>query len=132
MEDPMSKLDLKQFERTVTVRPLRPADYERVAALQVACFPGMEPWTREQVRSQLSVCREGQVAGEYRGKLVASPGSLILDFELYKDWHSYDEITDNGYIRNHRPDGKTLYGIEIMVDPRYRGLKLARRLYDAR
>jgi predicted amidohydrolase len=28
--------------------------------------------------------------------------------------------------------GDTLYGIEIMVDPEYRGLKLSRRLYDAR
>ena len=28
--------------------------------------------------------------------------------------------------------GDTLYGIEIMVDPEYRGMKLSRRLYDAR
>ena len=128
----MSKLDLKQFEQTVAVRPLRPADYEQVKALQAACFPGMEPWTRDQFGSQLAVFPEGQIGVECRGRLVASSSSLILDFELYKDWHNYDEITDNGYIRNHKPDGKTLYGIEIMVDPKYRGLKLARRLYDAR
>ena len=29
-------------------------------------------------------------------------------------------------------EGNTLYGIEIMVDPEFRGLRLARRLYDAR
>ncbi len=64
--------------------------------------------------------------------LVASSSSLILDFELYKNWHNWDEISDYGFIRNHKADGKTLYGIEMMVDPDYRGLKLARRLYDAR
>jgi len=63
---------------------------------------------------------------------VASSGSLILDFELFKDWHDFHEISDSGYIRNHSPNGSTLYGIEIMVHPDYRGLKLARRLYDAR
>jgi predicted amidohydrolase/ribosomal protein S18 acetylase RimI-like enzyme len=128
----MSKLDLKQFEQTVIVRTLRLSDFEEVVALQRVCFPGMDTWTREQFQSQLTIFREGQIGVEYNGQLVASSSSLILDFELYKNWHNYDDITDNGYIRNHRPDGKTLYGIEIMVDPEYRGLKLARRLYDAR
>jgi predicted amidohydrolase/ribosomal protein S18 acetylase RimI-like enzyme len=128
----MTKLNLKTFEKNLRVRPLRLDDYEGVVALQQKCFPGMETWTRAQLQSQLGHFPEGQIGIEYQGKLVASSSSLILDFELYKDWHNYDDITDNGFIRNHKPDGKTLYGIEIMVDPKYRGLKLARRLYDAR
>ncbi len=128
----MSKLDLKQFEQTVIVRPLRFTDYDDVVALQKVCFSGMDTWTREQFSSQLTIFPEGQIGVEYSGQLVASSSSLVLDFELYKNYHSYDEITDNGFIRNHKVDGKTLYGIEIMVDPEYRGLKLARRLYDAR
>ncbi|MEW5800416.1 MAG: bifunctional GNAT family N-acetyltransferase/carbon-nitrogen hydrolase family protein, partial [Bacteroidota bacterium] len=47
-------------------------------------------------------------------------------------WHSWKEIADNGFIRNHNPAGNTLYGIEIMVDPEYRGMRLARRVYEAR
>ena len=39
---------------------------------------------------------------------------------------------NGGFIRNHTLEGNTLYGIEIMVDPQFRGLRLARRLYDAR
>ena len=128
----MSKLDLHQFEKLLTVRQLRPEDYKDVVALQLKCFPKMDPWTAEQFQSQLQVFPEGQLGVEYEGRLVASASSLILDFELYKDWHNWDEIADYGFIRNHKADGKTLYGIEIMVDPDYRGLKLARRLYDAR
>ncbi len=41
-------------------------------------------------------------------------------------------VSSEGYIRNHKPKGDTLYGIEIMVDPEFRGMKLSRRLYDAR
>ncbi len=55
-----------------------------------------------------------------------------MDFSEYSDWHNWKEISDNGYIRNHDPEGDTLYGMEIMVHPDYRGMKLARRLYDAR
>ncbi len=35
-------------------------------------------------------------------------------------------------LDNHDPEGDALYGMEIMVDPDYRGMKLSRRLYDAR
>ncbi len=128
----MTRINLKKFEKNLVVRPLRAADFDEVVALQHACFPGMEPWSKEQFDSQLAIFPQGQIGVEYQGKLVASSSSLVLDFELYKDWHNFDEISDNGFIRNHRSDGTTLYGIEIMVHPGYRGLKLARRLYDAR
>jgi len=126
------KINLKKFEKNLAVRQLRPADWEEVVALERRCFPEMESWSREQFESQLRTFPEGQIGVEYQGRIVASSASLILDFELYKDWHSHHEISDNGFIRNHNPNGTTLYGIEIMVDPEFRGLKLARRLYNAR
>jgi predicted amidohydrolase len=92
----------------------------------------METWAKEHFDSQLAIFPEGQIGIEYQGKLVASSSSLILDFEMYKEWDNLDAISDNGFIRNHDPNGSTLYGIEIMVDPEYRGYKLAGRLYDAR
>ena len=127
-----AKLNLKKYEKAITIRPLRSTDFEHVVELQKRCFAGMEPWTREQFESQVSIFPEGQIGIEYRGKLVASSSSVMLDFALYKDWQSWEEISDNGYIRNHNPEGNTLYGIEMMVDPSARGLKLARRLYDTR
>ena len=104
----MTRINLKKFEKNLVVRPLRLADFERVVALQKLCFPGMEPWSKEQFESQLAVFAEGQICVEYQGELVASSNSLILDFELYKDWHNFDEISDNGFIRNHNPNGTTL------------------------
>ncbi len=126
------KLDLADFEQRIRIRPLRIEDFDRLVALQRACFPGMATWKREQIESQLALFPEGQVVVELGGELVASSSSLIVDFSEYSEWHSWKEISDNGYIRNHDPEGDTLYGIEVMVDPRYRGLKLARRLYGER
>ena len=58
--------------------------------------------------------------------------SLVLEYDPNLAWHNWKAISDEGYIRNHNNKGDTLYGIEIMVDPEFRGMKLSRRLYDAR
>jgi predicted amidohydrolase/ribosomal protein S18 acetylase RimI-like enzyme len=118
--------------KRIKVRPLRLADYEEVRALQLKCFPGMKPWSPEQFDSMLSRFPEGQICVEADGKVIASSSSLIVDFDLYSDWQNWALISDSGYIRNHAPGGDTLYGIEIMVDPEYRGYRLSRRLYEAR
>jgi len=128
----MSELDLKEFEKNIVVRTITIIDYDKIVDLQKRCFPGMKPWAIEQLESQLKIFPEGQICVEYENKIVASSSSLILDFSLYSQWHSWKEIADNGYIRNHNSEGNTLYGIEIMVDPDYRGMRLARRLYDTR
>jgi predicted amidohydrolase/ribosomal protein S18 acetylase RimI-like enzyme len=126
------KINLKEFEKKIRVRNLKANDYQSVTELQSKCFPGMKPWTAEQFESQLSIFSDGQLGVEYNGKIVASSSSLIVDFSNYSEWQDWKKIADSGYIRNHTPDGNTLYGIEIMVDPAFRGMKLARRLYDAR
>lgn len=128
----MTKLDLKDFERRIQSRLLTLEDYDAVTGLQRRCFPGMKPWLPEQFESQIRTFPEGQICVEYQGRIVGSSSGLIVDFSQYSDWHNWKEIADSGYIRNHDPAGDTLYGIEIMVDPKYRGLKLARRLYDER
>lgn len=128
----MDRIDLDEFASKVLVRNVRPDDYERITALQVKCFPDMKPWGRDQFDSQMRTFPEGQFCVEYDGEVVASCSSLIIDFSEYDDTHSWREISNNGYIDNHDPEGDTLYGIEIMVDPEYRGMKLARRLYEAR
>ena len=107
-------------------------DFDAVVALQLRCFPGMGPWRREQIESQLRIFPDGQMVLDLDGRIVASSSSLIVDASGHSDWHDWKLITDNGYIRTHDPHGDMLYGIEIMVDPEYRGMKLSRRLYDAR
>ena len=125
-------LDPNAIENQIVIRQIGLDDYEQLTRIQEHCFPGMKAWSREQIESQLSVFPEGQLCIEYGGRIIASSSSLILDFALYNNWHSWKEVADGGFIRNHNPEGNTLYGIEIMVDPEFRGMKLARRLYDAR
>lgn len=125
-------IDHTTFEKKIVVRHIKIDDYDQLIALQLKCFPGMKPWEREQIESQIRIFPEGQICIEYEGKIVSSANSLILDFAMYNEWHNWREIADAGYIRNHNHEGNTLYGIEIMVDPEFQGMRLARRLYDAR
>ncbi|HJK97251.1 MAG TPA: GNAT family N-acetyltransferase [Polyangiaceae bacterium LLY-WYZ-14_1] len=125
-------IDISQYERSLEVRPLRLDDYDAVRTLQLACFPKMDPWDKDQYRALVTRFPEGQLAVEVDGVIAASSSSLIVDYAEYSDWHNWHTVSDGGYIRNHDEDGDTLYGIEIMVHPDHRGMKLARRLYDAR
>ena len=129
---PVPPLDLAEFETKLVIRNLRIEDYESLIAMQQRAFPGMATWECEQIASQLRHFPEGQFCVEYDGQIVASSSSLIVDFEQHEDWHDWKAVADAGFIRNHDALGDTLYGIEIMVDPEFRGLKLARRLYEAR
>ena len=128
----MENIDLAEFEKRLRVRKLKSSDFEAVVALQRTCFPGMLPWTKEQFASMLERFPEGQLAVTVDKRLAASSASLILDFDMHSDWHDWRTIADSGFIRNHKPGGDTLYGIEIQVHPDFRGMKLARRLYEAR
>jgi predicted amidohydrolase len=127
-----TELDLDEIASKLELRRLEPLDFEAWRDLGRRCFPDMEPWTREHFESQIQHFPEGQLCIELDGKMVASASSLIVHYDDYQDWHSWREIADNGFIRNHDPDGDTLYGIEIQVDPELRGYRLSRRLYDAR
>lgn len=122
----------EEFEKKLRVRPLRMDDFDQLVAMQEVCFPGMKPWLREQLESQLDLFPEGQICVEIDGRIVASASSLILEFEEYSEWHNFAAVSDNGTIRNHDAEGDTLYGIEMMVHPEFRGYRLSRRLYNER
>lgn len=128
----MKKIDLKTLEKKVKLRQLELKDFDALVNLQKLCFPGMHTWKKEQFESQLKHFPEGQICIEFNKKIIASSSSLIIDFDLYEEGDDWKTLSDSGYITNHDPDAETLYGIEIMVHPDYRSMKLARRLYDAR
>jgi predicted amidohydrolase/GNAT superfamily N-acetyltransferase len=128
----MKPINLDEFEWQVELRQLTLDDFDELVAMQKRCFPGMDGWTRAQIASQLEIFPEGQICIVIDGKLAASSSSVILDYDPDLAWHDWKVVSDNGFIRNHDRKGDTLYGIEIMVDSEFRGMKLARRLYDAR
>jgi predicted amidohydrolase/ribosomal protein S18 acetylase RimI-like enzyme len=128
----MSTVDTNQFEKKMDIRNIQKEDIDAILALQKICFAGMIPWEREHLESHLEIFPEGQFCVEYDGTIIGSCSSLLVNFDEYDDRHTWDDITDEGYIRNHDPEGFNLYAIEVMVHPEYRRMKIGRRLYEAR
>lgn len=126
------ELDISQYEKPMIIRQMELTDIDEILAIQDVCFPGMDPWEREHLHSHISIFPEGQFVAELDGVIIGSCSSLLINFDEYDDRHSWNDITDNGYITNHDPQGYNLYGIEVMVHPEYRRMKVGQRLYEAR
>ncbi|MCZ8155060.1 MAG: bifunctional GNAT family N-acetyltransferase/carbon-nitrogen hydrolase family protein [Leptospira sp.] len=124
-----------KFEKhKLELRYLRPSDYEDVRSIMDTVFSKQfdGAWTKEEFERQISIFPEGQIAIEDKGKVIAGAISMIVKYSDHGDAHKYDTITGGGGLSNHNPDGDTLYGVDVFVNPKYQGLRLGRRLYDAR
>ncbi|OOG24219.1 hydrolase [Thioalkalivibrio denitrificans] len=120
-------------EHRLKLRNTRPEDYEAVHEIMEKVYRVLDgSWSREQFESQISRFPEGQICIEDHGRLVAAAISMIVDYDRWGDRHTYKAITGNGYLTTHDPNGDTLYGVDVFVHPDYQGLRLGRRLYDAR
>ncbi len=123
----------EEVEHKLKIRHLRIDDYKAIRDIAERVYKGVDsPWTEEQIKTLITLFPEGQVCVEDNGKAVAVALSLIIDFSLYGEQHSYYQIVGNGTFRSHDPEGDYLYGIEVSVDPDYQGMRLGRRLYDTR
>ncbi|MEK3883685.1 GNAT family N-acetyltransferase [Paenibacillus sp. PL2-23] len=119
-------------EKKIIIRNIERDDFDKIIALQNICFPNMDPWKLDQLESHIRTFPDGQMCVELDGDIIGSCSSLIVNFDDYLEQHTYSEITDKGYIRNHNPRGGNLYGMEVMVHPNFRRMKIGRRLYEAR
>jgi predicted amidohydrolase len=116
----------------VVVRQLRKSDFREVQRVHHGAYPNLESWDLHQFVSQLDLFAEGQLCVEVDGRVVATSSSLIVNLHDLADNHTYHDVCEGGMIRAHDPDGDTLYGIDIAVDPDFRGQRFARRIYDER
>lgn len=89
-------------------------------------------WRESHIEELLTIFPEGQICVRVNDKVVGTALSIIVDYDRFGDNHTYQEITGNYTFSTHDPKGDVLYGIEIFIHPDFRGMRLARRLYNAR
>jgi len=118
----------------VELRNLRIEDYKELRlSMQHAYYDMDEPyWGEKDIKRLLNIFPEGQLVVLVDDKVVGSALSLIVDYKKATANHTYEKITGNYTFDTHDYDGEVLYGIDVFIDPEYRGLRLGRRLYDAR
>ncbi len=113
---------------------LKFSEYKQVQELMSACYPNIEDptWNKAQIQKLTKIFPDGQIVIKVDDKIVACALSIIIDYKLFENKHTYLDITGNDTFNTHKPDGDTLYGLDMIVHPKYRGLRLGRRLYDYR
>jgi predicted amidohydrolase/GNAT superfamily N-acetyltransferase len=90
-------------------------------------------WTLEEFSGLIEQFPEGQICIEDKGKVIAAALAVVVNAEDFeKNRHTYEDVVTGGEMTSHDADGNALYGVDVFVDPDYRGLRLGRRLYDAR
>jgi predicted amidohydrolase/GNAT superfamily N-acetyltransferase len=80
----------------------------------------------------ISKFSEGQVVIRVNGEFAGCALSIIVDYNKYASQHTYANVTGNFSFNTHSKNGDMLYGIDIFIRPKFRGLRLGRRLYDYR
>lgn len=118
----------------IDVRNLTIEDYQALKESMIRAYSSMggQYWKEESLKRLISKFPDGQIVITCDGIVVGCSLSLIVDYDKFGDNHTYKDITGNYSFETHDPKGDTLYGIEVFVHPGYRGMRLARRLYDAR
>jgi predicted amidohydrolase/GNAT superfamily N-acetyltransferase len=119
---------------SIELRNLKFKDFMglRKAMAEAYTYPIGGFWEKKHIKKLLKIFPEGQLCVLVNGRVAATALSIIVDYSRFGDNHTFDEITGNSTFNTHDPDGDVLYGIEVFVHPDYRGMRLGRRLYDAR
>ncbi|KXH78775.1 GNAT family N-acetyltransferase [Sporosarcina sp. HYO08] len=119
----------------IIIRNYMASDLEGMIELQAKCFPPPFPtdlwWNEKQLQNHVSLFPEGAICVEVEGEIVGSMTGLQVQFDPKNPMHTWEEITDNGYIWNHDPNGNTLYVVDICTSPLYRKLKLGQQMMQA-
>jgi ribosomal protein S18 acetylase RimI-like enzyme len=120
---------------SVIIRPYTNDDYDALLTVQREAFPPPFPeslwWKKEQIAAHVDTYPSGAMVAVCDGIIAGSSTSLIVAFAGKP--HTWEEVSDNGYIRrSHEPGGDSLYGIDLCVRPSYRSKGIAGALYEAR
>jgi ribosomal protein S18 acetylase RimI-like enzyme len=126
----------KHSKHQVQIRTMKFVDIPKIVELQKISFPLMAlegvVWKPEHLEAHLKVFPKGQFCAEYKGNIVGSCSSLIINLEPEYKEHTWLEACGDSFYKNHNPKGDTLYGSDVSTHPDYRRLGIATKLYDIR
>lgn len=119
----------------VIIRNYEKKDFKELIQIQKESFPPPFPsdlwWNEEQLTNHVTHFSEGALCAEINGVLAGSITGLLVDFDPEHPKHTWEEITDNGYIKTHKKNGNTLYIVDICIRPSYRKLDLGKLLMQS-
>ena len=89
-------------------------------------------WPMHTISHLIDEFPEGQIGILDDGHLVGIALSVQVDYARFSNPHTYEDIVDSNDNINSDSEGDALYGLDVVIAASHRGLRLGRRLYDAR
>jgi GNAT superfamily N-acetyltransferase len=114
------------------IRHTRSSDIKPLLELQERVYPTIRPWPESTLLQQIETFPQGQIVAEVDGQLVGAASSLMILWDEWDVEHTWKEITSRGSFNTHNPEGRTLYGAEVFVQPELRGAGIGHALYRGR
>jgi len=113
---------------------LNTVKYEDIKQAMQESYPNMQDafWKEHHINTLNRIFPDGQVAIIVNDEIAGCALSLIIDSSKFDTKHTYREVTGDYTFSTHNKIGDKLYGIDIFIKPKFRGLRLGRRLYDYR
>jgi predicted amidohydrolase/GNAT superfamily N-acetyltransferase len=127
-----NKVEKPKSTEKLIIRHATRSDVPDIIAMMRRAYPNMTPYTNGHLLGQVTVFQQGQFVADYDGKIVGYAATFRIDEATALSKHKWAEITGGGYASRHDPSGPWLYGMEVCVDPDWRGLRIGQRLYEAR
>jgi len=118
----------------IELRNLRLKDYQQLKISMIKSYKTMpdEYWSKAQIKTLINKFPDGQFCIEIDGKIAGSAMAIIVDYDKFDENHKYEDILGGENFSTHNKMGDVLYGIDVFIHPDYRGMRLGRRLYEAR
>ena len=123
-----------QIRENIELNFLSMDDYQELKEIMLLVYEPIPDayWKEGQLRSLIEKFPEGQIVIKVDGKIAGCALSIIVNYDEFENHHTYSEITGNYTFDTHTDKGDILYGIDVFIEPKYRGMRLGRRLYDYR
>lgn len=109
---------------TATVKQLTPNDLDEIVRVEKATWPKDWQAPAEKFAARIKKFHQGVFGIFENSDLVGVTTSMRINFEsneIYNYHKTWDEITGNGYITSHEPDGNTLYVVSVGVQTQSQG-----------
>lgn len=120
-------------ELHLNLRNLTLDDYNQLQILMDRVYHDIGgSWPRDTIKALVEQFPDGQICIEESGELVAVALTVSVQYERFSNPHTYDDLILRDEKLRHDPKGDSLYGLDVFIDPEYRGYRLGRRLYEAR
>ena len=124
----------KQLPKLI-VRQAALADIAGIRDLMAKAYPAFGPtgvYSEAQLRGQMHQFPEGQFVATYEGHIIGYCATFRIPKSLALASHDWATITGRGYASRHDPQGDWMYGMDVCVDPDFRGRRIGQRLYNER